>query len=287
MDDRDRWFKATSEPLPDTKGMARDEAQAVWALAAQKGCSRALDLLLKSMHVLIWHEARRWVHSACGYENGHYLDDVIAECRIAIFKKLWKYDSSKGSVTTFCMYLVKGACSNYVFNNAYTVHIPAEFTKRSRVLNQLLAACPDATNEELSEQTGISVYTIDNLRRYRVDSFHSTDEPRGLSQVSLGERIVLPVEEEDDTEAKMIVLKKLIKQLPDRQRFVIENRFGFAGKPKTLKVIGDMFGFSRERTRQIEGQAIENLRQLAMSPGGGIKYKERIRVRKQDKMAVG
>ncbi len=73
-------------PTPKAWRATRRKPYGRWRL--KKGCSRALDLLLKSMHVLIWHEARRWVHSACGYENGHYLDDVIAECRIAIFKKI-------------------------------------------------------------------------------------------------------------------------------------------------------------------------------------------------------
>jgi RNA polymerase primary sigma factor len=75
----------------------------------------------------------------------------------------------------------------------------------------------------------------------------------------------------EDVEKKIIQdslkkeIQKLLEQLPEKERKVIELRFGLGGEePKTLKEIGEILGISRERTRQLENRAIRRLRQLAM-----------------------
>ena len=56
-----------------------------------------------------------------------------------------------------------------------------------------------------------------------------------------------------------------MEQLPEKERKVIELRFGLGGEePKTLREIGEILGISRERTRQLENRALRKLRQLAM-----------------------
>lgn len=75
----------------------------------------------------------------------------------------------------------------------------------------------------------------------------------------------------EDVERKIIEdslkkeVRKLLEQLPEKERKVIELRFGLSGEePKTLREIGEILGISRERTRQLENRALRRLRQLAM-----------------------
>jgi RNA polymerase primary sigma factor len=75
----------------------------------------------------------------------------------------------------------------------------------------------------------------------------------------------------EDVERKIIQeelkkeIRNLLKELPEKERKVIELRFGLDdGKPKTLREIGEILGISRERTRQLENKALRKLRQLAL-----------------------
>ena len=106
---------------------------------------------------------------------------------------------------------------------------------------------------------------IDNEPIVSIDQYINNDD----GNTTIGDLIC---DETQDTEAiafnslKIEAVKDLLKHLTDRERFVIEQRFGFEdNKPKTLKEVAEVLHIARERVRQIESKSLRKLKNIAQS----------------------
>jgi RNA polymerase sigma factor (sigma-70 family) len=142
-----------------------------------------------------------------------------------------------------------------------------------RVLKQLstsLGRTP--THKELAEELGVNEKQIEMLSRIRQKPT-SLDAPiRNSEEESVGDLIedteaVNPVDELH-RERLTGTLDSMLAHLSERERDVLSQRFGLAGKPgHTLQEIADLLGLSRERVRQIQAGAIARLRELGAERG--------------------
>lgn len=282
MTDNDQPFKATSEPLPDTTGFSRDEAQIAWALAAQKGCSRALALLLDSVESLIWKEVRRWTFGALGYEaTQDFMTDAFVECRLAIFRRLHTYDPIRAGFATFASWQIKGACSNWIRNNATTVHVPARFAEKCQDVFRATAAFVehygrDPSVDELSDRTGLSAKHVTAVHNFGTCKIVSLDAPlHAESHKAHIDNLSCATDIDHEHTETLDRLHALVEQLPKRERYIIEKRFGLKGDEMTLAAVGNKFGVSRERIRQLEAQAIRLLKRIATGDTSALQLRHK------------
>src|ERR1700726_1575949 len=134
---------------------------------------------------------------------------------------------------------------------------------------RLLAASEELgrepTDEELSEEIGISSAKLSQLKRVSIrpaslDAPISDDGPTQFGEIVVDEEAQTPFELFRDKNMRD-ELSGLLEVLDDRERKIIFKRFGLDdGKPKTLEEVGKKFGVTRERIRQLQNIALAKLR---------------------------
>jgi RNA polymerase primary sigma factor len=197
--------------------------------------------------------------------------DLIEEGNIGLMKAVEKYDYRRGfKFSTYATWWIRQAISRAIADQARTIRLPAHMgdtitslLKISRQLAQKLGHDPSI--EEIGEAMGISPEKVRHIMKVSQLPI-SLDSPVGEDQDSLLGEFV-----EDTTSPEPIdaasrgmlnaQLRQVLKTLPERERKVIELRYGLVdGRPRTLEEISYEFGVTRERIRQIEAEALRRLR---------------------------
>jgi RNA polymerase primary sigma factor len=209
---------------------------------------------------------------------GISMPDLVQEGNLGLIHAVGKFEHSRGfKFSTYAVWWIRQAMIRAIQNQSRTIRLPSHVYDRSmryqRVLKQLstsLGRTP--TTKELAEELGVSEKQIEMLSRIRQKPT-SLDAPiRNSEEESMGDLIedteaINPVDElhrEQLTET----LDSMLVHLSERERDVLSQRFGLAGKPgHTLQEIANILGLSRERVRQIQAGAIARLRELGAERG--------------------
>lgn len=232
------------------------------ALAGDKA---AVDKLVESNLLLVVSIAKRY--SGCGLP----LLDLIQEGNIGLMTAAKKYDGSKGfRFSTYATYWIRQAISRALGEHGRTIRIPANMVdllnkvkKTSGELSQTLNRTP--SDEEIAAALGIEVDKVQAvLDIAQVSS--SLDTPiDDEGETSIGDLIPdtksSPIEENLELEANHQIIESVLSTLSNREADIIRMRFGIdQDKPMTLEEVGQHYGLSRERIRQVEMKAMRKLR---------------------------
>ena len=195
-------------------------------------------------------------------------DDLVQEGSIGLIRAVDGFDWRRGTrLSTYAIFWIRQAIMRALGETSQTIRVPSHVGDRQRALRRTSDEMEAAvgrrpTRDELADASGIPRDQVDAALDAARASV-SLNQTLGSEDVELGELLadleaVDPVESAD-AEERVETVRLALDSLRPREREVVERRFGLVGEPETRLEVGDELGISRERVRQLEGQALARL----------------------------
>ncbi|XP_027363645.1 RNA polymerase sigma factor sigF, chloroplastic-like isoform X3 [Abrus precatorius] len=260
----------------------REPTMAEWAEGAGLNC-RMLHAQLRcgnrSREKLIQANLRMVVHVAKTYQGrGLSLQDLLQEGSMGLMKSVEKFNPLAGCrFGNYAFWWIRQAIRKAVFRHSRTIRLPEKvYILLGKVMEAKKLYIQEGnlhpTKEELARRVGITVERIDNLlfaARVPISMQQTVwaDQDTTFQEITADTTIEATDVSVEKQLMRRHVLNVLSILLP-KERRIIRLRYGFEdGQQKSLSEIGDMFGLSRERVRQLEIRALYKLKKCLKKQG--------------------
>jgi RNA polymerase nonessential primary-like sigma factor len=247
------------------------EEEKMYARRAQNGDESARQRMIESNLRLVVKIARRYIN------RGLPLLDLIEEGNLGLIHAVKKFDPERGfRFSTYATWWIRQTIERGIMNQTRTVRLPIHIIKdinsclrAARLLRQDLDRAP--TMQEIADYLERAVADVERLM-----SLHERVTLRSGAPGQDGEGPVDRLQARRSGEPSRCAQREDVNhivdhwvcELSDKQREVVERRFGLHGyRRATLEQIGNEIGVTRERVRQIQLDALKNLREMLESHG--------------------
>lgn len=243
-----------------------------YARCARQGDADAREKMIK-------HNLRLVVSIAKHYQNrGVALLDLVEEGNLGLMHTLDKFDPERGlRFSTYATWWIRQRIEHALMTQSRTIRLPVHVIKELNTVLRArrhleLAGARDPSAEDIAHLTGL---TAADVQRVLVHNEHvaSLDQPLDIDPLlSIGESIADEVRAGPDIDLEQTELEAHVRewlaQLSDKHRRVIEARYGLNGaEATTLDTLATDMGLTRERVRQIQIEALAQLRLLLRRKG--------------------
>ena len=265
IDSSDSSFTLYIKQIHSYSLLTREE-EVELAKRIEQGDAEAKNKMIESNLRLVVNIAKHYSGT------GIPLLDLIQEGNIGLQKAVEKFDYTKGNkFSTYATWWIRQCIIRSIADTSRSIRLPVHMVEKVNKLNRTQRSLEQKygrmpTENELSDEMGLSVETIRNFNKYVITPL-SLDKTIGdeNDDCKLGD--IVP--DSDSLSPEETVFRSTLKDqigdilstLNDRERQVIEYRFGLIdGERKTLEEVGEIFHITRERVRQIEGKTLMKLR---------------------------
>ena len=237
------------------------------AARIKKGDKKAREQMIKANLRLVVKIAR-------DYEGiGLPLLDLISEGNIGLMKAVGRFDPKKGGkLSTYGSWWIKQSIKRALANQSKMIRLPVHLVDKISKMRRIAMRLQEefgreATDQELADELGVTPTRVRQMRLAAIrptslDAPISSEESNSFSEIVEDENATTPYKDLED-KTVTVMLRDMVKHLDTREATILRYRFGLdGGSEKTLEEVGEKFGVTRERVRQIQNLALKKLRRM-------------------------